>query len=114
VKEGDLLFEIDARPFHNAVLTAEADLQKAKVQHETARTQVARYRTLTAEQMVSKEQFEKLADVARSLEAEVLADESRVANAKLQLEYCSIRAPIAGRTGNLNVHEGESRPRQRQ
>jgi multidrug efflux system membrane fusion protein len=107
VKEGDLLFEIDPRPFRNAVLTAEADLQKAKVQHETAKAQVARYRTLTAEQMVSKEQFEKLADIARSLEAEVLADESRVANAKLQLEYCSIRAPIAGRTGNLNVHEGD-------
>ena len=107
VKEGDLLFEVDARPFRNALLTAEADLQKAKVQLETARAQVARYRTLTAEQMVSKEQFEKLADVARSLEAELLADESRVANAKLLLEYCSIRAPIAGRTGNLNVHEGD-------
>lgn len=107
VKEGDLLFEIDARPFRNALLTAEADLQKAKVQLETARTQVARYRSLTSEQMVSKEQFEKIADAARSLEAEVAADEARVATARLQLEYCSIRSPLNGRTGNMNVHEGD-------
>lgn len=107
VKEGDLLFEIDPRPFQNALLQAQADLQKAKVQLETARVQVARYRSLTTEQMVSKEQFEKISDTARSLEAEVLADESRVATAKLQLEYCSIRAPLSGRTGNISVHEGD-------
>jgi multidrug efflux system membrane fusion protein len=107
VQQGDLLFEIDPRPFHNALKSAEADLQKVKVQLETARAQVARYRSLTTDQMVSKEQFEKIADTARSLEAEVLADESRVANAKLQLEYCSIRSPLTGRTGNMNVHEGD-------
>lgn len=107
VKEGDLLFEIDPRPFKNALQSAEADLQKARVQLETARTQVARYRTLTAEQMVSKEQFEKISDTARTLEAEVLADESRLSTARLQLEYCSIRAPLTGRTGNMTVHEGD-------
>ncbi len=107
VKEGDLLFEIDARPFENALRSAEADLQKAKVQLETARAQVARYKSLTTDQMVSKEQFEKISDVARSLESEVLSDESRLATAKLQLEYCSIRAPLTGRTGNIAVHEGD-------
>lgn len=107
VKEGDLLFEIDARPFRNALNSAEAELRKAKVQLETAHAQVARYRTLTTEQMVSKEQFEKISDAARTLEAEVQADESRVLTAKLQLEYCSIRAPLAGRTGNMTVHEGD-------
>src|SRR6185503_8891835 len=83
------------------------DLKKAQVQLETARAQVARYRSLTAEQMVSKEQFEKISDTARSLEAELLSDESKVANAKLQLEFCSIRSPLTGRTGNINVHEGD-------
>jgi multidrug efflux system membrane fusion protein len=107
VKENDLLFEIDPRPFQNALQSAEADLQKIRVQLETARAQVARYRSLTAEQMVSKEQFEKISDTARSLEAEAIADESRVSTAKLQLEYCSIRAPLTGRTGNINVHEGD-------
>jgi multidrug efflux system membrane fusion protein len=107
VKEGDLLFEVDPRPFVNALKSAEADLQKVRVQLETARTQVKRYSTLTAEQMVSKEQFEKISETARSLESEVLADESKVSTAKLQLEFCSIRSPLSGRTGNLNVHEGD-------
>ncbi len=107
VKEGDLLFEVDPRPFRNALLSAEADLQKARVQLETARAQVARYRSLTTDQMVSKEQFEKITDTARALEAEVVAGESRVANARLQLEYCSIRAPLSGRTGGINVHQGD-------
>lgn len=107
VKAGDLLFEIDPRPFVNAVKSAEADLQKAKVQLETARAQVNRYRGLTADQMVSKEQFEKLSDTARALEAEVIADEAKLATARLNVEYCSIRAPIAGRTGNIAVHEGD-------
>jgi len=107
VQQGDLLFEIDPRPFQNALKSAEADLQKVRVQLETARAQVARYRSLTTEQMVSKEQFEKISDTARSLEAEMLADESRVATAKLSLEYCSIRAPLSGRMGNMSVHEGD-------
>lgn len=107
VKEGDLLFQIDARPFENALRSAEADLQKARVQLETARTQVARYKSLTTDQMISKEQFEKISDTARSLEAEVQSDESRLSTAKLQLEYCSIRAPLSGRTGNIPVHEGD-------
>ena len=107
VKEGDLLFQIDPRPFRGALNAAQADLQKYKVQLETARSQVARYQTLTAEQMVSKEQFQKIQDDARAAEAEVLAAESRVSTAKLQLEFSSIRAPLSGRTGNLNVDEGD-------
>ena len=107
VQQGDLLFEIDARPFQNAVVTAEADLQKVRLQLESARAQVARYKSLTAEQMVSKEQFDKISDTARSLEAEMLSGESKVASAKLQLEYCSIRAPLAGRTGHMPVREGD-------
>lgn len=107
VREGDLLFEIDPRPFRNALQTAEADLQKVQVQLENARAQLARYRALSAEQMISKEQFQKIQDDVRANEAEILAAESRAANAKLQLEYCSIRAPIAGRTGHIDIHEGD-------
>ena len=107
VQAGDLLFEIDPRPFRNALQTAEADLAKIKVQLDTAKAQVGRYRTLSSEQMVSKEQFQRIEDDARTLEAELIASQSRVSTAKVQLEYCSIRAPIAGRTGNISVHEGD-------
>jgi membrane fusion protein, multidrug efflux system len=107
VKEGDLLFQIDPRPFRGALNAAMADLQKAKVQLETARSQVTRYRALSADQMVSKEQYQKIQDEARTAEADVQAAESRVSNAKLQLEFSSIRAPLSGRTGNLSVDEGD-------
>jgi multidrug efflux system membrane fusion protein len=107
VRQGEVLFEIDPRPFRNALQAAEADLQKVRVQLETARAQVARYRSLTADQMVSKEQFEKINDTARALEAEALSVESRLATARIQLEYCSIRAPLAGRSGQISLHEGD-------
>ena len=107
VAVGDLLLEVDARPFLNAVLTAEADLRKAQVQLATALAREARYRGLSNQQMVSKEEFERITDTARGLEAEVNAVESRLANARLQLEFCSIRSPLSGRTGNISVHEGD-------
>ncbi len=107
VAEGDLLFEIDARPFDNALRSALADQQKIAVQLENARAQLARYRTLNVGAMVSKDQFEQVQDNARALEAAAASAEAAVASAQLQLSYCSIRAPIAGRTGNLNVHEGD-------
>jgi multidrug efflux system membrane fusion protein len=107
VKQGDLLFEIDSRPFQNALQSAQADSQKITVQLENARSQVARYRALSADSMVSKEQFQTIQDNERALQAQALASESAIANARLQLEYSSIRAPITGRTGNLSVHEGD-------
>lgn len=107
VKQGDLLFEIDPRPFQGMLNSALADLQKAKVQFDNARSQVSRYKGLSSGQMISKEQFQKIEDEARSAEAEVLAAESRVSNAKLQLEFSAIRAPLSGRTGNLNIDEGD-------
>jgi multidrug efflux system membrane fusion protein len=107
VKENDILFQLDARSFENALRSAQADRERIRVQLENARAQVARYQTLSAEAMVSKEQFQKMQDDARVLEAQAQASESTVANARLQLDYCTIRAPFSGRTGNLNVHEGD-------
>jgi multidrug efflux system membrane fusion protein len=107
VTEGDLLFEIDPRPLQHALASAEADREKNRVQLENARAQVARYKALSSESMVSKEQYQQIQDNERALTAQLLSSDAAVANAKLQLEYCSIRAPITGRTGNLSVHEGD-------
>jgi multidrug efflux system membrane fusion protein len=107
VKQGDLIFEIDPRPFQNALAAAQADREKIVVQLENARAQVVRYRALSAGSMVSKEQFQQIQDNERALAAQSLSSDAAVANAKLQLEYCSIRASISGRTGNLDVHEGD-------
>ncbi|MSU24576.1 MAG: efflux RND transporter periplasmic adaptor subunit [Opitutus sp.] len=107
VTKGDLLFEVDPRPFQNTLASTQADREKIHVQLETARAQVARYRTLISDSMVSKEQFQQIQDNERALTAQSLSSDAAVANAKLQLEYCSIRAPISGRTGNMSVHEGD-------
>lgn len=107
VKEGDLLFEIDPRPFQNALSSAQADLARYQVQLETARAQAARYRTLNASAAISQDQFQSVADAERAAAAQVLASEAAVATAKLQLDYCSIRAPIAGVAGEFGAHEGD-------
>jgi multidrug efflux system membrane fusion protein len=107
VQQGDLVFEIDPRPFRNALDAAQSDQRKIQVQLGNARAQVERYKKLVADNMVSQEQFQKIQDDARALEAQAQSSESAVANAKLQLDYCSIKAPISGRSGNLNVHEGD-------
>ncbi len=107
VKKGDILFEIDSRPFQNTLRSAEADLQRIKVQLGTAQAQVDRYRTLNEGALVSQEQFQTIADSARALQSQQLASESAAANARLQLDYCTIRAPLDGRTGDVTVHEGD-------
>jgi multidrug efflux system membrane fusion protein len=107
VQPGDLLFEIDPRPFQNALHSAQADLQRARVQLENARAQSERYRALNTESAISKEQFQSIQDNERTAAAQVLSGEAAVANAQLQLDYCSIRAPIAGRTGSFGAHEGD-------
>lgn len=107
VGPGDPLFEIDPRPFKNALLSAEADLRKNQVALENARAQLARYRALDATAVVSKEEFQSVEDTERSATAQVLAGEAAVATAKLQLDYCSIRSPIAGTAGSYGAHEGD-------
>src|SRR4051812_5103575 len=80
VKQGDLLFEIDPRPLQNAVQSTQADREKIRVQLENARAQVSRYRTLSAESMVSKEQFQKIQDDERALTAQLQSVEASLAN----------------------------------
>lgn len=107
VKQGDILFEIDPRPFQNSLRSAEADLQRIKVQLGTALAQVDRYRALSDSALVSQEQFQAISDSARALQSQQLASEAAAANARLQLDYCTIRSPLTGRTGNIPVHEGD-------
>lgn len=107
VSQGDILFQIDPRPFQNSLRSAEADLQRIKVQLGTALAQVDRYRALSDSALVSQEQFQAISDSARALQSQQLASEAAAANARLQLDYCTIRAPLTGRTGNIPVHEGD-------
>ena len=134
VKTGDLLFEIDPRPFEDAlrqseaavtrdraqISQAEADVARDAAQARFAETDAARYAELQKAGVVSKSQYDQSktnADVSRetaratqaaveSARAALQADLAAVATAQLNLSYCRIYAPISGRTGNLLVHAG--------
>ena len=106
VKKGDLLFTIDARPFQSDLARAQANLAKDVAQAKTARSLTARYENLVKKDYVTQEQYDQVRTTAEALEASADADRAAVVNAKLLLNYCTIRSPIDGRTGNLKVHAG--------
>jgi multidrug efflux system membrane fusion protein len=106
VREGQVLVEIDRRPYENALRQAEATLARDLSQLANARRQVERYKGLAVNEYVTSEQFEALETAAAALEATVKSDSAAVDNARLDLEYTTIRSPIAGRTGSLLIKEG--------
>jgi multidrug efflux system membrane fusion protein len=106
VKKGDLLFAIDPRSYEAALRQAEANLQRDLAKAKSALDDAHRYESLIQRQVVSPQQYEKVRSDADALEATVLADRAAVENARIQLDYCSIRSPIDGRTGSLIVKQG--------
>ncbi len=106
VGQGALLVSIDAAPFQAALRQAEATLAKSQAQARFAADQARRYEGLLREGIVTRDQYEQLQASAESLAAAVAADRAAVANAGIQLGYCSIRSPIAGRTGTVALHAG--------
>ena len=110
VQVGQLLFQLDARPFQAALDQALANLAKDRAQLVNARQEVVRYQTLVQSDLATQEQFDQFKANADAAEAAVTADSAAVQTARLNLEYTTIRAPIAGRTGNLLLHIGNLVP----
>jgi membrane fusion protein, multidrug efflux system len=106
VRKGELLFSIDRRPFEAALKQAEAALAKDRAQANYTKEQVRRYGSLLKDGIVTQDQYDQLRANADSFDASIAADRAVIENAKLQLEYCYIRAPVSGRTGNLAVNVG--------
>jgi multidrug efflux system membrane fusion protein len=106
VKKGEVLFKIDARPFEIALRQAEAVLARDRAQLKNADEEVARFTDLAGKEYVTKERFDQLRANADVLKATVQADEAASANARLQLDYCTIASPVDGRTGSLMVYPG--------
>jgi multidrug efflux system membrane fusion protein len=106
VAAGALLVTLDRRPFENTLRIARADLANARAEAAKAAADLARYRSLDQLDAISKEQFAALTTRGETTKALVQAKEAAVANAELLLGYTEIRAPIAGRTGQLGLHEG--------
>ncbi len=106
ITEGNLLFLIDPRPYQASLMQAQANLARDTVQAGNAERDAQRYVALVKQGVVTKEQYDQIRTAADALNAAVKADQAAVENAKLQLEYCSIRAPISGRTGKLMINRG--------
>jgi multidrug efflux system membrane fusion protein len=134
VRQGDLLFTIDPRPFQTALQQAEANLARERAmltqlqanlardeaEAEFAESQARRYRKLVDEGISSPEQADQFETNAKARKeaveagkaaldtarASVQADEAAVRSAKVQLSFCTVASPINGRTGALLVNEG--------
>ena len=106
VRAGDLLFSLDRRPFEAALRQAEANLARDIAQAEQAHAQARRYVQLREEGVAAEAQTEQFEAEARALDATVQADRAAVERARLNLEYCTIRSPLDGRTGRLMVNVG--------
>ncbi len=106
VNKGDLLFTLDARPYQAALAQARSAVQRDKAKMMDAEANARRYEELAKKEYVTQQQAESARADAVSLHAMVQAAEAAVEQAKLNLAYCAIRAPVTGRTGSLLVHAG--------
>ena len=106
VKAGDLLFQIDPRPYDAALAQARADLARDQAQLENARNSEKRTRAVYDQHLTSAEQLDAAIAATGSAEAAVQADEAAVEIAELNLDYTRIRSPVEGKTGAILVHPG--------
>ena len=106
VRKGAALFKIDSRPFEATLRQAEANLMRDTAQKEQARSQERRYQELLQKNFVSKEAYAQIRTNADTADAVALGSKAAVENAKLQLEYCTIRSPIDGFVGKVMLQIG--------
>ena len=106
VQRGQVLFELDRRPLEAALQQAQANLDRDLAQAANAAVQSKRLQELVDRGIAPREQADTSRTAVAALNATVDADRAAVENARVQLQYATITAPIAGRTGTLMVHEG--------
>lgn len=106
VRAGDVLAEIDARPYQVALAQAEGQLARDQAQLANARVDLARYEQLVADDAAPRQQLDAQAATVRQLEGTVKTDQAAVAAARLNLGYTRITAPVSGRIGLRQVDAG--------
>jgi membrane fusion protein, multidrug efflux system len=106
VHEGDLLAQIDPRPFQVALEQMEGQLFRDQAQLNNARVDFKRYDQLAKEGVIASQQVDTQNATVGQLEGAVRADQAQIDNEKLQLVYCRITAPISGRVGLRLVDQG--------
>ena len=106
VHVGEVLFQIDSRPYVATLNQARAQLARDEAQAANARREAARYDALVQQGYVTQSQTDQARSTAASAAATVEADRATVAKAQVDVSNCTIRAPITGRTGSLLVRQG--------
>ena len=106
VTAGQELFTLDRRPLEAALLQAQATLERDTAEAANAKAIVQRFEQLVERGIVAREQRDNARTSVARLEATLASDRAAVENAKVQLQYATIKAPISGRTGALMVNAG--------
>ena len=106
VKEGDLLAEIDPRPYQVQLAQAEAQLARDLAVLKNSQIDLERYRTLQKQDSIARQQVDTQEAQVRQNEATVKMDQAAIDNIRLQLVYCRITAPVGGRLGLRQVDPG--------
>jgi membrane fusion protein, multidrug efflux system len=106
VAKGDLLFQLDPKPYESQLAQARANLAQSQAQLEYLSGQEKRYQELLAQNFVSREGYAQVASNFHATEASVNAAAAAVESARVNLAYTTIRAPIGGRAGKVLLSEG--------
>ncbi len=106
VKKGDLLFEIDPRPFERALDQARAEVAQAKTKADNSMLDVERGRPLMERKVLSDKAFDDRANILRDAQASVKVAEAKVATAQLDLAFTRMTSPINGRIGRALITPG--------
>jgi multidrug efflux system membrane fusion protein len=106
VNQGDLLFTIDPDTYDAALKQAQANLARNMALLKKAEEDVKRYSDLVRKEYISQEQYDQSVTNVDALKAQIRSDQAAIDNAQLQVGYCTIRAPISGRTGDLLADRG--------
>jgi multidrug efflux system membrane fusion protein len=106
VKQGDLLAEIDPRPFQAQLEQAEGQYQRDKALLENANIDLNRYQVAYSKNAIPKQQLDTQLATVHQYEGVVNIDQGQIDNARVQLAYCRIASPITGRVGLRQVDPG--------
>ena len=106
VKAGELLAEVDPRPFQVQLAQAQGQMAKDQALLRNAQVDLERYRTLLAQDSIAKQQVDTQEALVRQYEGTLQADQAAIDSAKLQLTYSRVTAPIGGRVGLRQVDPG--------
>jgi multidrug efflux system membrane fusion protein len=106
VRQGSVMFEIDPRQFAASLKQAQANLLKDRALFDRANEQEKRYKDLLARNFISPDAYAQVQTNTATAAATVSADEAAIENARLSVEYCTIRSPVTGYAGRIQIQQG--------